>query len=160
MDPILIAEGVAEDSGCFLTDLRLDGADGHAHQKEQADPPVEVPKEDAESSPEVPPPHSQCQPDDAGEGQAEFSAPQVNYIIRHTLEQCCERLVLDIDIDDVLAVLAENVPILLSELEDLIASKSEVLMTVNSLCENAVESKPGCDPSCRPAEPWRVALQP
>jgi len=37
VDPILIAESPVEDSGCFLSDSRLDGADGHAHQKQQGE---------------------------------------------------------------------------------------------------------------------------
>ena len=141
VDPILIAEGLVEDSGCLHTDSKLDGADGHAHQKEQVEEPPQVPHEGAEPSPEEPSPHAQHQEAEGCEDEPEFSAPQTKHIISHTLEQCCERMMYDIDIDGLLAQLADKVPILQSDVDDLIASKSEMRVVINSLCENVAKAK-------------------
>ena len=112
----------------------------HVHQPEQDEEPTQLPHEGAEFSPEEPSPQAQHQQVEVCEDEPEFSAPQMKYIIRHTLEQCCERMTYDIDIDGLLALLAEKVPILQSDVDDLIASRSDMRVVINSLCENVAKA--------------------
>ena len=142
VDPILNAEGLVGDSGCSLTDSMRDGADGHAHHNEQVEAPMD---ESSEPSSGASRPHAQPQQEEKEEQEEcedkpEFSAPQMKYVMRLTLEQCCEQMKCDIDIDGLLAHMAEVAPILQSEADELIASKSETRWVINSLCEQVAKA--------------------